>query len=73
MEHALSSVHDSAYSTLFIQFPRTKILAIFRYRAIMRLVQTVLYAYGTVNIYVCVYVIQDVINPKSSDFYVSLV
>jgi len=43
MEHALSSAHDSAYSPLFIQFPRTKIFAIFHYRAIMRLMQTVLY------------------------------
>jgi len=27
--------------------------------------QTILYAYVKLNIYVCIYVIQDVINPKS--------
>jgi len=53
MEHALSSAHDSAYSPLFTQFPRTKItvFAIFRYRATMRLMQTVLYTYVKLNIW----------------------
>jgi len=50
MEQALRSAHDSAYSPPFIQFPRTKIFAIFRYRAIMGLRQTVLYAYVKLNI-----------------------
>jgi len=51
MEHALSSVHDSAYSPLLIQFARTKIFAIFHYHTIMRLMQTVLYAYVKLNIW----------------------
>jgi len=48
MEQALSSAHDSTYSPLFIQLP--KIFTIFRYCAIMRLMQTVLYAYVKLNI-----------------------
>jgi len=42
--HGTNTKFDCAYSPLFIQFPRTKIFAIFRYRAIMGLRQTVLYA-----------------------------